>query len=141
MLSLSLYEAMKLENGIAKTAFWVFILTALTVFEILVPRYHTYCIRRQVKRIIKKGKLPYSKSSQMDFYDEFFIETDDSSKTEQKYSSIEKISFSEESKTLYLHIDKLRAYIIPGTSFDSPENMVEFIKFIKTKCSSAHVLF
>ena len=141
ILILSIYEMFQFENTLAAVIFAVIMLIILIPIEIFTPHYLRFCSRLQVKSFIKKGKVPYSKTSEMQFYDDYFTEETETAKTEQKYSSIEKISFSEERKTLYLHTDKVRAFLIPSSSFATPEEMVEFLKFIKRKCTDAECLF
>lgn len=137
----SIYEIMKLEDKITIIVYCIIMIIFSAPILIFTPQYNRLFIKQQAKSMIKKGKAPYSKNSQMEFYDDFFIETTDVAKSEIKYSSIEKISFSEERKTLFLHLNKLMAHILPAQSFDSPEKMVEFIKFIKEKCTDAECLF
>lgn len=141
LLILSVMEIFKTEDLIANIIFSVIIFVFLALGELLIPKFLTSATRSQINSFIKKGKAPFSRSSQTDFYDDYFTEITESSKTEVKYSSIEKISFAEESKTIYLHFNKAAALIIPHTVFSTPEEMVEFLKFIKEKCSNAECFF
>ncbi len=141
LIGMSVYEIFRFEDLISSIVFSAIMLIILIPAEIFVPKYLAFFTRLQVKSIIKKGKALYSKSSKMEFSEQFFTETTDTARVEQKYSSVEKISYSEEMKTVYLHINKMMAYIIPTASFDSPEETVRFLKFIKEKCTDAECLF
>lgn len=141
LLIVSIYEIMQFEDPLAAIIFSVITLIILIPIEIFTPHYLRFFTRLQIKSIIKKGKAPYSKTSELKFYDDYFTEETETMTTEQKYSSIEKISFSEERKTLYLHTNKFMALLISSNSFGSPEEMVEFLKFIKEKCTEAECLF
>lgn len=68
----------------------------------------------------------------MEFCDDCFTEITDEAKTEVKYSAVERISIIS-GKVIYIHINKLMAYIIPIYSFESKEQYSSFISFIKTK--------
>ena len=82
--------------------------------------------------------MGYSPVSDMEFYDESFIETTPENKTEQKYSAIERISVITD-KVIYIHINTVMAYILPIYCFESKEQYAEFLEFIKTKCKNIDV--
>ena len=73
--------------------------------------------------------MPYSPSSVIDFYEDRFIETTAENKTEQLYSSVERISV----------IENRIIYLIPVASFESTSQYDEFLDFMKTKCSTIHI--
>ena len=69
----------------------------------------------------------------MEFFEDSFIEETESNKTEQKYSSIERVSLI--NGTVYLHANNIMAYIIPISSFENKMHYDRFVEFIKTKIS------
>ncbi len=116
----------------------IFILICLVLFELLLNKFFIRITKGQIKSLKKKGKMPYSPVADMEFYDEVFIETTPENKTEQKYSSIEKVSIITD-KIIYIHVNNLLAYIIPLNCFNSKEEYNDFISFIKTKCQTIDV--
>lgn len=140
MIFVSLFELFTFESALEKGIFIALMLLLLPLMELPIPSLYTAILKRQIKSLIKKGKAPFS-SARLEFYDDIFVEITDEVKSEIKYSSVERISFSEEGKTLYLHMSKVSAHILPRSAFDSDIAMVEFIKFIKAKCFGAECLF
>ena len=82
--------------------------------------------------------MGYSPASDMEFYDECFIETTPENKCEQKYSAIERISVITD-KVIYIHVNNVMSYILPFSSFESGEQWNDFLSFIKTKCANIDV--
>ncbi|MBQ9749646.1 MAG: YcxB family protein, partial [Clostridia bacterium] len=72
--------------------------------------------------------------SAIEFYENGFTETTPDNKTEQKYSSVERISVIN-NKVIYIHVNNIMSYILPFSCFDSKEQYTAFFQFIKTKCS------
>ena len=80
----------------------------------------------------------YSPFSAIEFYENAFVENDGEAKTQQSYSSVERVSIVE-NKVIYLHLNDIRAYIIPISSFVSAQQYGEFVAFIKSKCALVDV--
>ncbi|MBE6644509.1 MAG: YcxB family protein [Ruminococcaceae bacterium] len=108
------------------------------LFQLFLKRFLTSSIKSTVKMLKKKGKIPFSPSSYIEFLDDCFVETTDTNKTEQKYSSIERISIIE-NKYIYIHTNSVQAYIIANDSFKSEEQYNDFCNFLKTVCSEINL--
>lgn len=111
------------------------LIVLLAVSEILLIPFLKLILKLQLRHMKKKGKMPFSASSVMEFYDNSFTESTDENKTEVKYSAIERISVVND-KFIYIHINNLMAYIIPIFAFESKEQYNSFMSFIKTKNSN-----
>ena len=109
------------------------LLLIITVFQISLKKITVSSLKATISRAKKKGKMPYSPSSVMEFFDEGFMETTKEQRIEQKYSALERVSVVE-GKYVYLHVNNVMAYIIPNVSFDSREQYKEFLSFINGKC-------
>jgi len=106
-------------------ALWQFLLTPLV----------TLTVKFQLKSLKKAGKMGYTPLAEMEFYENEFIEISPESKSEVKYSFIERVSIVE-NLAIYLHINNLAAAILPFSCFDSKEQYESFLAFIKTKCAN-----
>lgn len=105
----------------------------LLLAQIFLKKFLEISIKASVSQLKKRGKMAYSASSVMEFFDDGFMETAKEQRVEQKYSAIERISVVE-GKYVYLHVNNVMAYIIPNVSFGSHEQYREFVKFINEKC-------
>ena len=105
----------------------------LILFELFLSPLFVLFLKGHLKGLKKKGKMGYSPSSVIEFYEDFFIETTPDNKTEQKYSTIERISIVD-NKVIYIHVNNIMSYILPLSCFETKEKYNEFFKFIKTKC-------
>lgn len=110
----------------------------LLVLELSAKKYLVFSVKGQVKLLRKSVKKVYSPFSAIEFYEDAFVENDGEAKTQQSYSSIERVSIVE-NKIIYLHINDIRAYLIPVSSFASWEQYSDFVAFIKSKCSVVDV--
>lgn len=109
------------------------LLILLTLLEIFLKKYITFTLKSQLNSLKKKGKEAYSPVSTLEFYDDYLVEITENNKTEQKYSSIERVSLI--NGTVYLHVNNMMAYIIPISSFENKMHYDRFVEFIKTKIS------
>lgn len=110
----------------------------LIIFELLLSPLFVLFIKCTLKSLKKKGKMGYSPSSVIEFYEDAFIETTPDNKTEQKYSSVERVSVVK-NKVFYIHVNNIMSYILPISCFESSEQCDEFFEFIKTKCSNIDI--
>ena len=127
-------------GGFSATA-WIGIIPYIVMFvlfQLLMNYFFTLILKSHVKSLKSKGKMGYSPVSDMEFYDESFIETTPENKSEQKYSAVERISVVTD-KVIYIHINNVMAYILPIYCFESKEQYADFIEFIKTKCKNIDV--
>lgn len=107
----------------------------LVLFELLLNPFFTWILRGSIKSLKSKGKMGYSPVSEMEFYDESFIETTPDNKSEQKYSAVERVSVIAD-KVIYIHVNSVMSYILPFSCFASKEQYEQFLDFLKTKCTS-----
>ena len=82
--------------------------------------------------------MGYSPVSEMEFYDESFIEITPDNKTEQKYSAIERVSVITD-KVVYIHVNNVMSYILPLSCFESKEQYNNFLDFVRSKCANIDV--
>lgn len=110
------------------------VLILFVIFEVLLSPLYFLLLKFHLKSLKKKGKMAYSPSSVIEFYDDCFIELTPDNKTEQKYSAIERISLVD-GKMVYIHINNIMSYLLPFSAFESGAQFDDFIEFIGTKCS------
>ena len=110
----------------------------LIIFELLLSPLFVLFLKCYLKSLKKKGKMGYSPSSVIEFYEDVFIETTPDNKTERKYSAIERVSIVD-NKVVYIHVNNIMSYILPFYCFESSEQYNEFFEFIKTKCSNIDI--
>ena len=110
----------------------------LVLYELFLSPLFVLFLKCHLKSLKKKGKMGYSPSSVVEFYEDVFIETTPQNKTEQKYLSIERVSVVD-NKVVYIHVNNIMSYILPFSCFESNEQYNEFLEFIKTKCSNIDV--
>ena len=113
----------------------VFILLVLYGLSFFIEKpFMNLSIKATVKALTDSNtkKAPYSEDSVMEFYDDFFTDTSADGKHEVNYSSVEDVCINE--KFIILFVNKTLAYPIPASAFESLEQRVQFVNFIKTKC-------
>lgn len=111
----------------------ILLIIGLILFQVFFNRYILYFVKSQIETIKKSGKIAFSPFSTLEFYDEYFIENTADNITQQKYSSIERVSIVE-NEDIYIHINSILSFIIPISCFTSNEQLNSFIDFIKIKC-------
>ena len=82
--------------------------------------------------------MGYSPVSEIEFYDESFVEITPDNKTEQKYSAIERVSVVTD-KVVYIHVNNVMSYILPLSCFESKEQYNNFLYFVRSKCANIDV--
>ena len=82
--------------------------------------------------------MGYSPVSEIEFYDESFIELTPDNKTEQKYSAVERVSVLSD-KVIYIHVNNVMSYILPSSCFESKEKYDDFLNFVRSKCTNIDV--
>lgn len=110
----------------------------LIIFELLFSSLFVLFLKCLLKSLKKKGKMGYSPSSTIEFYEDSFVEITPDNKTEQRYSSIERISIVDD-KMVYIHVNNIMAYILPLSCFERKEQYADFLEFIKTKCENIDI--
>ncbi len=116
----------------------VFVAVLCLAICLLYPKFMVWSIKMNLKSLKQKGKLAYSPVSVIEFHDEYFAESTETNTTQQKYTSIERISIVG-GKNLYIHTNSVAGYIIPLACFESAEQYNSFMEFIKTKCSTIDI--
>ncbi len=116
----------------------VFALVMLVLSQVLFSSIYGAFLKSHLKSLKKKGKMAFSPTSVIEFYDDYFVETTPLNKNEQKYSSIERVCFVD-NKVVYIYVNNIMAYILPVASFKSKEEYDSFFEFIKTKCSAVEI--
>jgi len=111
---------------------------ALVVNHLLCTRILEGTLKKQIKLLKGNGKMGYSPSSVIEFYEDNFIEITSENKTESKYSAIERVSIVD-NKIMYIHLNNVMAFLLPMACFESAEQYESFKEFIKTKCAKIDV--
>lgn len=114
------------------------IIILLIIFELAFTPLFVLFLKSHLKGLKKKGKMGYSPSSVLEFYEDKFTEMTDENKAELKYTAVERISVLKD-KVIYIHVNNVTAYILPIKSFESEEQYSSFLEFIKTKCSNIDI--
>lgn len=110
----------------------VLIAAMLLCYNLGYKHWITVSLKKQIEKLKTQGKLPYSAQYTAEFTDVGITETDESCRSEYKYSVIEKISIY--GGTVYIHLDAVRAIILPFSCFEAREQYEDFLGFISTKC-------
>ena len=110
----------------------------LVLFELLLNPFFCWILKNNIKSLKAKGKMGYSPVSEIEFYDESFIEITPDNKTEQKYSAIERVSVITD-KVIYIHVNNVMSYILPLSCFESKEQYNDFLNFVRSKCTNIDV--
>ena len=126
------------EDGVSAFVPIVAYLAVLVLFQIFLVPILVGGVKGTFNLLKKQGKMGYSPNSEMEFFEDCFVEITPEAKTEQKYLAIERISVIGE-KVVYVHVNNVAAYILPNSCFASTEQYDEFMRFIRTKCQNVDV--
>ena len=85
-----------------------------------------------IKDLNKKGKPCYSPSSIIEFNDDSFTETTTDGASTVKYRAIENV-YVANGKAIYIHLNKMLAYILPESTFECSDQFNAFLQFLSTK--------
>lgn len=107
----------------------------LILYELFLNPILALSIKNNIKSDKSSGKTAYSPVSEIEFYNDKFIESTHYNKTEEKYSVIERVSVITEN-VIYIHVNSVMSYILPYNCFESKEQYNNFLDFIKTKCEN-----
>lgn len=113
----------------------IFLVIFLILDQLFFDRFLLWTLKSQLKALKKSGKMGYSQSSVIEFYEDYFTEITPDNKMEQKYSVIERVSLVD-NEIIYIHVNNVMAFILPLRSFESKEQYESFLQFIKTKCAN-----
>lgn len=112
------------------------IAVVLILAQLLLAPLFKLFLRGQLKALKKSGKTGYSPESIMEFSDDGFCEITPTSRTEQKYDAVERVSVIE-GGAIYIHVNNVMAYVL--TSECLGDRREDFLAFIKTKCDTVDV--
>ena len=76
--------------------------------------------------------MPYSASSLLEFFEDRFIESTETQRTEQFYSALEKVCVVN-GKAVYAYLNNLQGYILPARFFSSYEHVQQFADFLASR--------
>ncbi len=129
-----------IQEGFSADAFMMLIpfLLALVLVQALIKPIHIWTVKLHIKSLNKSEKKRYSPETEIEFYEESFIDTAPEKKMEAKYSSLERVSVVN-GEAVYLHHNNLLGHILPMAVFESKTQYDSFIAFIKTKCNNVDV--
>lgn len=113
----------------------ILLLILLLLFNVFLNKMFSFSLKGQLVALKKKGKMAYSPSSVIEFFDDSFVETTADNKLEHKYSAIERVSVVD-NKMIYIHVNNVMAFMLPIASFESMMQYDSFLEFIKGKCNS-----
>jgi hypothetical protein len=128
-----------LRNGFTLVSLLVSIplFALLALVHIFIKDILAFSLKMSLKSMKKRGKMGYSPSYTIEFYDDHFIETTETAQTRDQYASIERVSIV--GGTYYLHNNNIGAYIILSSSFHSDEERAEFEAFVKATFKTVDV--
>ncbi len=112
-------------------AFIIFSIVSVIWFFSLKPLSLLF-LKIHIRFMKKNGKLPYSNYATLEFYDDYFVEITENTKTEVKYDAVFKVRINEP-KAIYIYQNAVLAYIIPFDVLDSNAERDKFIDFIHKK--------
>ncbi len=134
----TLYIVFSGEPSAASLLSCIPLLAVWALFMWLFPHMVVAGTKASIKDMHKKGKLCYDPHAELVFYDDHFEEIVPDKRTTQAYTTLERVSV-DGGKAVYLHMDNLRAYIVPTASFDSAEQYQQFLHFLNSKHIKADV--
>ena len=114
------------------------LLAVWALFMWLFPRMLVAATKASVRDMSKKGKLCFDPHAELVFYDDHFEEIVPDKRTSQAYTTLERICV-DSGKAVYLHMDAMRAYIVPMASFASEEQYQQFLGFLDGKVGKVKV--
>lgn len=127
LLSILLYTVAK-----SLTGSYVAVLSIATILWLLFSKKLLVSgMKRNIKKLARDGKLPYSKEGVLIFDEDFINDINTTTESKTRYSCIEKCCITE--NAIYLYFSAMQAYIVPMSAFSTEEDKQEFIKFINSK--------
>ena len=109
----------------------VFMLVVSIIWIVFADKIFFRSFKKNINKIRKEGKVPYSNEGTLVFDEEFFKDINPKTETKTLYSGVEKIVVTE--KAIYIYIGAAQAHIIPITCFGSEEEKQNFLNFITSK--------
>ncbi|MBO5408246.1 MAG: YcxB family protein [Clostridia bacterium] len=113
---------------------WLFVCYAVfaLILILLMKPLTLLLVKRMVRRMKKKEELFYSPTATMEFYEDYFVETNEKFKTEIKYDAVVNLVVNP-GRAIYIYQNPAMAYTIPFNTFENDAVRQEFIAFITQK--------
>ena len=92
-------------------------------------------IKLAISSAKRDGKLPYGKSTQIIFYDDYFHEITENSEAKINYSSLERVLIGP--TAVYIYMTAISAMLLPHRVFESETQKAEIIAFVSAKINAA----
>lgn len=116
------------EKSVIITTLVVLALVSL-LWVIYTPKLIKKGLRDSLDRLKKEGKLPYTEKSEIDFTDDFIIETTENSISKIKYEEVLNIAHAND--CMYIYIGAAQAFIIPDRCIMAEK--ADLIRFLNEK--------
>lgn len=104
----------------------------LAAYLLFYKKIVTLFQKKQIKQMKKEGKLPYEPTMTMEFYADRFEELTPNMRTEQSYSSIERICVVPD-RFVLLYLNTITAIILPIPQLRQQTDLNVFLAFLSEK--------
>ncbi len=88
-------------------------------------------LKKHIKKLKAKGRLPYSNEVEIQFNDENIHEITPNTENKTAYVLVEKIGLTE--NAIYIYFSAVQAYIVPLSVFKDEEEKHNFLNYIHLK--------
>lgn len=112
----------------------VLLLLFTLLYMVFFKKILTHNMKAQIKRLKKVGKLPFDPVSTIEFYEDKMVEITASKRTEQGYSSFERICVVKD--CILLYHSSVGAYILPVAQIRAQLNQENLVDFLSKKCTN-----
>ena len=120
-----------------KTHGAIFMVVFAVAMVFLVKPIVISSVKSTLKTMKKKGKLPYTPESVLEFYDDHFVEITPEARNEMNYSIVERVDVLSD-KAIYIYVNSIMAYIVPRSCFYRDEEVASFIEYLRAKCKNIY---
>lgn len=109
----------------------VILLIISVLWIIFAKKMYLQSIKKGIRKMHKKGKLPYSSQGTLSFGEQEITDSGSIGETKVCYSAIEKIGVTDQA--IYLYFTAIQAFILPTSCFNSEKEKQDFLSFILAK--------
>ncbi|RPF47342.1 YcxB-like protein [Hydrogenoanaerobacterium saccharovorans] len=88
-------------------------------------------MKKNIKKLTKDGKLPFSEEGTLIFDDDFISDKNSTTESKTRYTSVQKFCITD--KAVYIYFSAVQAYIVPFSAFLTETDKQDFINFINQK--------
>lgn len=103
------------------------------VFMVFLKRIMKTSLKKQLSQLRKSGKFHYTPQSEIEFYDDKFVEISENQPIEKSYDAIERVCVAG-NRYIYMFTSSVGAYILPLSQVEKQLDKEEFLNFIRKKC-------